>query len=457
MNKTTIFNNNLKKNSSKTIGFNTKKDTIGNSKYLPAFSKEWKNTVYSFDKYTVSNLPVITENVNKILKSYFNLFFKNHKTLNMPFILLKRRRNFVRRIFTSDAEIKHTNDKVVITLYTLNREKKLLKYKYFMTIRKLLNYSNRLKLQYYNNILKLYNYLNWKLPYNGKYVFTTNANVLSKKKYLKFKFENLNKLKQFKHLLIKKIWSKTFEKIMTKYYKVLGKHTLLYSLNQSKFNKLSLLSTLNTILKKIFKKKIEYNIINLKYFTNNPDIFTNVIALKLKGRKIGKLREVSRVLNRTKIPKVNTIQERTFVKKVLDQFKNKYKDLRVISNSSITHLKNMNLNSLLGSISSGNISSSDSSTKNNGPMIKDIYNSIKYKNIGGIRIEVKGRLTPRYRADRSVYSLRWKGGLKNIDSSFQRKNTILWRGNVKSNTAYSISTAKRRVGAFAVKGWIGGK
>jgi len=40
MNKTTIFNNNLKKNSSKPIGFNTKKDTIGSSKYLPAFSKE---------------------------------------------------------------------------------------------------------------------------------------------------------------------------------------------------------------------------------------------------------------------------------------------------------------------------------------------------------------------------------------------------------------------------------
>lgn len=453
MNKTKIFNNNLKKNSSKTIEFNTKKDTIGSSKYLPAFSKEWKNTVYSFDKYTISNLPVITENVNKIIKSYFNLFFKNYKTLNIPFILLKRRRNFVRRIFTSDAEIKHTNDKVVITLYTLNREKKLLKYKYFMTIRKLLKYSNRLKEQYYSNILKLYNYLNWKLPYNTKYVFTTDANVLSKKKYLKFKLENLKKLKQFKHLLIKKIWSKTFEKIMTKYYMVLGKHTLLYSLNQSKFNKISLLSTLNTILKKIFKKKIEYNIINLKYFTNNPDIFTNVIALKLKGRKIGKLREVSRVLNRTNIPKVNTIQERTFVKKVLDQFKNKYKDLRVLSNSSII---GRNLNLLLGSINSGGASSSDS-TNNNEPMIKNIYNSIKYKNIGGIRIEVKGRLTPRYRADRSVYSLRWKGGLKNIDSSFQRKNTILWRGNVKSNTAYSISTAKRRVGAFAVKGWIGGK
>lgn len=34
-----------------------------------------------------------------------------------------------------------------------------------------------------------------------------------------------------------------------------------------------------------------------------------------------------------------------------------------------------------------------------------VFNSIKYKNMGGIRMEVSGRLTPRYRADRSVYKL----------------------------------------------------
>ena len=41
-----------------------------------------------------------------------------------------------------------------------------------------------------------------------------------------------------------------------------------------------------------------------------------------------------------------------------------------------------------------------------------IFNSIKYKNIGGIRLEVKGRLTKRYRADRSVFKVRWKGRIK---------------------------------------------
>ena len=51
----------------------------------------------------------------------------------------------------------------------------------------------------------------------------------------------------------------------------------------------------------------------------------------------------------------------------------------------------------------------------------------------GIRLEVKGRLTKRYRADRSIYSLKWKGGLKNVDSSFKRLSSVLFRGNSKSN------------------------
>lgn len=32
--------------------------------------------------------------------------------------------------------------------------------------------------------------------------------------------------------------------------------------------------------------------------------------------------------------------------------------------------------------------------------------------MAGIRLEVKGRLTKRYRADRSISILKWKGGLK---------------------------------------------
>jgi hypothetical protein len=73
------------------------------------------------------------------------------------------------------------------------------------------------------------------------------------------------------------------------------------------------------------------------------------------------------------------------------------------------------------------------------------------------RLEAKGRLTKRYRADRALYKVRWKGGLKNIDSSFKGISSVDYRGYQKANIDYSILASKRRIGAFAVKGWVSGK
>jgi hypothetical protein len=175
--------------------------------------------------------------------------------------------------------------------------------------------------------------------------------------------------------------------------KKLRSHSLLYSLNTFKFNKLNMLRVLSNILNKIRilkNKKIEYNIVNLKYFVNNPDLFTNIIALKLKRKNIRRLKEMSRVLNRTHLPKTNTIKERTYVKRSMDTYKNKYSNLKIISN-----LKTTSFDKVLNTINN-----------NSNNISEDIFNSIKYKNLGGIRIEIKGRLTKRYRADRSIYSLR---------------------------------------------------
>jgi len=154
-----------------------------------------------------------------------------------------------------------------------------------------------------------------------------------------------------------------------------------------------MLRVLSNILNKIRilkNKKIEYNIVNLKYFVNNPDLFTNIIALKLKRKNIRRLKEMSRVLNRTHLPKTNTIKERTYVKRSMDIYKNKYNNLKIISN-----LKTTSFDKVLNTMNN-----------NSNNISEDIFNSIKYKNLGGIRIEIKGRLTKRYRADRSIYSLR---------------------------------------------------
>lgn len=437
MNKTKIFKYNLN-NNSKTIELKTKKNDLFYSKYLPSFSKEWKNSIYSFDKRVLSNIPSFTENINKIIISYFNLFFKQRKFAYLnKFILLRRRRNFLRRIFTSNTEIKHTNSKVIITLYIFNRERNLLKKKYIKMNNIINKYLiTRFFILYKENLKKIHkNFLLLK----NKYIFIPS--ILRKNLYLKSKIENLNKFKTLKNIYLKIIWTNLIRDLLNWRIKKFRKYSLLYSLNILKFNKISMLWVLSIILNRLNmlkNKKIEYNIVNLKHFTNNPEIFTNIIALKLKRKKIARLREMSRVLNRT--PLVNTLQEKTQIKKrKKDIYKNKFKNLRIIS-----CLKNNNIGKFFNIINN----------KNKKYISQDIYNTIKYKNIGGIRIEVKGRLTKRYRADRSVYSLRWKGGLKNTDSSFQ--NTTMWRGYVQSNIAYSLSASKRRIGAFAVKGWIAG-
>jgi len=71
-----IFNNNLKK-IIRTPRTNTKLGVINNNKYLPAFSSEWKNIIYSFNRNNLRNMGWNTINLNKIIQSYFNLFFKS--------------------------------------------------------------------------------------------------------------------------------------------------------------------------------------------------------------------------------------------------------------------------------------------------------------------------------------------------------------------------------------------
>jgi hypothetical protein len=98
-------------------------------------------------------------------------------------------------------------------------------------------------------------------------------------------------------------------------------------------------------------------------------------------------RNAMKIINRAPIPIVNTIIERTKVK-LKDYFLNKYKDEKILSHLGLSS------NSLSGLLNT--IHNKDKNIHNT------IYNDIKYKNLGGIRIEIRGRLTKRYRADRAI-------------------------------------------------------
>jgi hypothetical protein len=60
-----------------------------------------------------------------LIKSYFNLYFSK-KLLNNKPVITRFRRLAVNKVFISKAELKHTNSKVIITLYVYNEERRIL-------------------------------------------------------------------------------------------------------------------------------------------------------------------------------------------------------------------------------------------------------------------------------------------------------------------------------------------
>ena len=100
-------------------------NSLGETRHFPASTKEWFNSIYSYNSTYAKNLPSADKNLSKIIKSYFNLYF-NRKFMNSKKIATRFRRLSFNKIFVSKAEIRHTSEKVNITLYIYNEEKRLL-------------------------------------------------------------------------------------------------------------------------------------------------------------------------------------------------------------------------------------------------------------------------------------------------------------------------------------------
>jgi len=380
---------------------------VGKQKYTPPVSKEWKNNIYAFNAYNLKNLPIFDININELIKNYFNLYF-NPKFLHIK--KYKNRKSF-NKIFVSKAEVKHNSNKAIITVYVYNREK--------------ISLLKRIKFieDYY---FRIANYINSLEFPKGLYI---SPSII----YLKF----------VKATFIKELI-------------LLRKYKLRLNLNKNKFEE-KLLFKLKNLIVKFFNKKVEFNIVNLKSIIFNSDFFTRMLAQKTKNNN-NVLKTMNKILNKVVIPKVNKIIEKSATIKSVDfnLLENRFKSLNV--SSILNNNNNNNLWELLNNLYYNVYSNSkDFFNKNYAKIYEIIFNSIKYKNIGGVRLEAKGRLSKRSRADRSKFKVKWKGGLRNIDSSYKRLSSVNMRGFVRSNLEYSIYASKRYVGAFAVKGWVSGK
>ena len=247
-------------------------------------------------------------------------------------------------------------------------------------------------------------------------------------------------------------------------------------LNRYKFQH-KLLYRLGIYLKKFYKKRIEFNIVNLRSKNLNIDILTSLLTMKITRRKKNSSPQAGllsfKIQRGVKFPRIrprvkNNIAERMPVEKIINMniIENNYENLLINFYSDVkgknpleqyyskpTKLEDILNKSLLSSYKGMSYENKD---------YKKIMNTIfkkiiKYKNIGGVKFEISGRLTRRYRADRAVYISRIFGGLNNPDASFKRISCVLLRGYVNANVESSIYVAKRRIGAFAIKGWISGR
>lgn len=457
----------IKKTYNKTNIKDNSLDKLNTLKHFPSSVREWDNSIFVYNKNALPLIPSITKLALKLIKGYFSLYnWKIERKLRTKIIRNKHRRLTSSKIYLSKGEFKHTNNKVIITLYTFNRQKsnyilklkkrfikKILRRKPLKKyLRKSIKINNYLSFFYKTSLFHNYNYIRPKKNYN------LNKTSLLKPKSIKIRIINKVRIRNMKFLMkklknikmksilalhkasknkqfivnvldklykMKKItnvsrynkrmlkYIKSFyiwriRKYLRKIIKYIYFKQLIY-INKSKFN-YTYLQYLKNYLQILFNKNVEFNFINLKNFYLNSDILSESFLLKIKKKRGNLLKLITNLQNKIKI------KRKVFKGNSVNMFNIKSK-------------KNLN---------------------------KYIINNLKYRHITGFRLEASGRLTKRHTASRSLSKLKYKGNLWNIDSSIGCLSSILLKGNLNSNLQFTKINGKTNIGSFGLKGWVSG-
>jgi hypothetical protein len=120
--------------------------------------------------------------------------------------------------------------------------------------------------------------------------------------------------------------------IINKLLLFLERYKFKFNLNKYKFEE-GFLSILANILGKFYKKKIEFNIVDLKSVVYNSDIFTKILGIKSKKKRISPVRNMKFLLKKVILPKINKVKEKNNLRKSVNMnlLENKYKNLNLNS------------------------------------------------------------------------------------------------------------------------------
>ena len=341
----------------------------------------------------------------KLINSFFNLYNNNkEKIIRTKRLLLRLRRLSSNKIYLSKGEFKHSNNNVLINIYIFNKQKHnyLFRLKNLGTINTFTHQKNSIKLL--KSITKKgLNYI--KKVNQNKYLLIKTLNIIELNK--NYRINLFNNLSNYTIGFYKNLLNLTMKKLHLYFiYK-----QLIY-INRSKFN-YTYLHLLKKYMEKLYNKNVEFNLINLKRFYLNSDILAESTILDITYDRGGINGILKRLRNNIKIKK-----------KKLFSMPVKKSRFNEINNSIL--------------------------------LSKVILNGLKYKHVTGFKLEAKGRLSRRFTASRSVYKMKYKGNLLNIDSSYRGLSSVILKGNLKSHIQYTKLKSKTRIGAFGLKGWISG-
>jgi hypothetical protein len=479
-----------------------KLNNIQPPKHFPSSIREWNNSIYLYNKDNINLIPLARIMSIKFIKSYFDLYnYKIEKKVRKINLKAQLRRLSCNKIHINKGEYKHTNNKTTVNLFVFNRQQHNyitdLNRKFFTkkkiynelkqnrNLRKLNINSKRFffekKKQPLHWVIELQDLKQENKSLHEKLLEGINTNIHKPfkksnnnyhdgkpKDLLDQKLQKLKKIalllnlifrdgglkhknfmlktlfmlkkrnlwrivKRKKYKIITNLnkrnnWYITmyvndyYKKVISKYLrklKLLVYYEQLLFINKSKHNYVYL-QYLNQFIYNIYNKNIEYNLINLKRMHLHSDILTKSIVLKLSKKKNRLVRILKNIKKKIRVKSKNYFLNKKIKKKKLN--------IRRFWGTSTSFFREKEM----------------------------LLQQLKYKKTTGFRVELKGRLSRRYTASRSVSKLTRKGNLLNLDSSYKKNSTVLLRGNLKSSLQYTKLKSKSRIGSYGIKGWVSG-
>jgi len=109
----------------KIISLHQNLNTLGASRHFPSSTKEWLNSIYTYNNNSSKSLSIADKNLTSLVKSYFDMYY-GKKVIKYKRISTRYRRLSPTKIFVGKPELKHTNSKVTITLYVYNEQRRFL-------------------------------------------------------------------------------------------------------------------------------------------------------------------------------------------------------------------------------------------------------------------------------------------------------------------------------------------